>query len=151
MQLMRTMTVKNRALVIGIFDLFHVGHLRYLQYARSVAQQLVVALGSDQVCLRSKGKLPIIPQSQRMELLQGFGWIDEVNFIPCSLSETEQSVAWMLKWRIDHVVVGGDWEHSERWQKLEPLLNSKGISVEYSPYTTEISTTGIVNKIRSTH
>lgn len=72
---------RNGKLVLanGVFDLFHVGHLRYLESARALGQCLVVAVNSDASTRRNKGpKRPVIPQSERAEILSGLGCVDYV-------------------------------------------------------------------------
>jgi D-glycero-beta-D-manno-heptose 1-phosphate adenylyltransferase len=54
----------------GVFDLFHVGHLRYLEGARALGDRLVVAVNSDHSARALKGAgRPIVPQAERVELL----------------------------------------------------------------------------------
>ena len=67
------------ALANGIFDLFHVGHLRYLQGARALADQLVVAVNSDRSARVLKGPgRPVVPQAERTEILAGLACVDQV-------------------------------------------------------------------------
>lgn len=70
---------KSVALANGVFDLFHVGHLRYLQGARALADLLVVAVNSDLSTRRYKGPdRPIVPQGERAEILAGLACVDLV-------------------------------------------------------------------------
>ena len=63
----------------GLFDLLHVGHLRYLQAARREGDLLVVGLNSDRSARELKGPdRPIVPQAERAELVAGFGCVDYV-------------------------------------------------------------------------
>jgi rfaE bifunctional protein nucleotidyltransferase chain/domain len=67
------------ALANGIFDLFHVGHLRYLQGARALADVLVVAVNSDRSARENKGpSRPIVPEGERAEILAGLACVDRV-------------------------------------------------------------------------
>ena len=67
------------ALANGLFDVLHVGHLRYLEAARREADALVVAINSDASARRLKGPgRPIVPQDERAELVAGFGCVDWV-------------------------------------------------------------------------
>ncbi len=67
------------ALANGIFDILHVGHLRYLEAARKLADVLVVAVNSDRSAraLRGAGR-PIVPDRERAELLAGLSCVDYV-------------------------------------------------------------------------
>jgi rfaE bifunctional protein nucleotidyltransferase chain/domain len=63
----------------GIFDLFHVGHIRYLEGARAAGQSLVVALNSDASARRLKGEgRPLLPLPERMELVAALQCVDWV-------------------------------------------------------------------------
>jgi len=63
----------------GIFDLFHVGHVRYLEGARGAGRCLVVALNSDASSRRLKGEgRPLVPLAERMELVAALQCVDWV-------------------------------------------------------------------------
>ena len=67
---------KTVALANGLFDLVHVGHLRYLEDAASLADHLVVAINDDASARALKGPdRPIVPQRERAELIAGFGCV----------------------------------------------------------------------------
>lgn len=67
------------ALANGVFDLLHVGHVRYLEGAKALADRLVVAVNSDSSTRRFKGKgRPIIPEGERAELIAALGCTDLV-------------------------------------------------------------------------
>lgn len=77
---------KWRPLVLtnGCFDLLHVGHVRYLQTAKSLGKTLVVGLNSDHSVRRIKPQKtgcpprPIIPEQQRAEVLSALAAVDAV-------------------------------------------------------------------------
>jgi len=63
----------------GCFDLLHVGHLRYLEDARSRGDLLVIALNTDASIRGLKGPdRPLMPLAERAELLLGFACVDRV-------------------------------------------------------------------------
>jgi rfaE bifunctional protein nucleotidyltransferase chain/domain len=67
------------ALANGVFDLFHVGHLRYLQGARAEADLLVVAVNSDRSTRENKGPgRPVVPEQERAEIVAGLACVDHV-------------------------------------------------------------------------
>src|SRR5882672_3102403 len=54
----------------GVFDLLHVGHVRYLAAARALGDALVVAINSDRSVRELKGAgRPLIPELERAEVL----------------------------------------------------------------------------------
>ncbi len=64
------------ALANGLFDLLHVGHLRYLEDAANEADDLVVAVNGDASARTLKGPdRPIVPERERAELVAGFACV----------------------------------------------------------------------------
>jgi rfaE bifunctional protein nucleotidyltransferase chain/domain len=100
---------KSIALANGIFDLFHVGHLRYLEGAKALADVLVVAVNSDASTRRNKGPgRPVVPESERAEIVAA---------LAC----------------VDHVVVFGSRTVVPLIRKLRPDVHVKG--TDYTPET----------------
>jgi rfaE bifunctional protein nucleotidyltransferase chain/domain len=67
------------ALANGIFDLFHVGHLRYLEGARREADLLVVAVNDDASTRLNKGPgRPVVPEAERAEIVAALACVDHV-------------------------------------------------------------------------
>ncbi len=70
---------RTLALANGIFDLFHVGHLRYLQGAKALADRLVVAVNSDLSTRLNKGPgRPVVPEAERAEVVAALACVDHV-------------------------------------------------------------------------
>ncbi len=72
---------RGRRIVLtnGLFDLFHVGHLRGLEQARALGDVLVVAVNRDRRARELKGPgRPIIPERQRAEVVAGLACVDYV-------------------------------------------------------------------------
>jgi rfaE bifunctional protein nucleotidyltransferase chain/domain len=63
----------------GCFDLLHVGHVRYLQNARTLGDVLVLGINSDKgvTALKGKGR-PLQTQSERAEILASLDCVDYV-------------------------------------------------------------------------
>lgn len=86
----------------GVFDLLHVGHVRYLEAARSLGDVLVVAVNSDASTRAYKGPgRPVIPEAERAELV-------------AALAAT------------DHVVVFGERDVVAILEALRPDVHAKG-------------------------
>lgn len=74
---------KSVALANGLFDLLHVGHLRYLQSASLEADHLIVAVNADASARQLKGPTrPIVPEEERAELIAGFACVGSVTIFP---------------------------------------------------------------------
>lgn len=62
----------------GVWDLFHIGHLNILKNAKSMCDELIVGVTSDERTFREKGKWPVIPYEERVEILKHISFVDEV-------------------------------------------------------------------------
>jgi len=70
----------------GIFDLVHVGHVRYLEGARKAGRSLLVAMNSDASARRLKGAgRPLLPIAERMEIVAALQCVD---WVTCFEEET---------------------------------------------------------------
>jgi len=67
------------ALANGLFDILHVGHLRYLEAAAAEADLLLVGINSDRSARTLKGpSRPVVPEAERAELIAGLACVDYV-------------------------------------------------------------------------
>lgn len=72
---------KNVKIVLanGCFDLFHVGHIRYLAGAKELGDFLVVGINSDKQVRKLKGKnRPFMPENERAEIVSALSFVDFV-------------------------------------------------------------------------
>ena len=69
----------THAFANGVFDLLHVGHIRYLQAAAHEADRLIVAINDDESVRRLKGPFrPILPAADRAELVAAVRGVDYI-------------------------------------------------------------------------
>lgn len=74
-------------LTTGTFDLFHVGHLEYLEQVKRYGDVLVVMMsGDDRVRARKGPKRPIIPEQDRARILDALKIVDYVFLDPSKMS-----------------------------------------------------------------
>src|SRR5262249_32012277 len=67
----------------GCFDLFHAGHVRYLEAAKQLGDRLVVAINSDESVRALKGEgRPLMPAAERAEILASLSDVDAVVIFP---------------------------------------------------------------------
>ena len=124
----------------GVFDLFHIGHLKILQNAKSICDKLIVGVSTDELVYKYKKKKPVIPFSERIEVVRAIEYVDAV--IPqVDLNKME---IWK-KIKFDLMVVGDDWYNSKKWKKIDDDLIKKKVKVIYFPYTKNTSSTKINN------
>ena len=111
----------------GTFDLFHIGHLRLLQRAKSLGDRLIVAVSTDDFN-SIKGKKSIIPFEQRAEIVSNVKCVDLV--IP-EIS-WEQKLEDIKKYGVDIFVMGDDWkgkfDNLKEYCQVVYLPRTEGIS-----------------------
>jgi len=120
----------------GAYDLFHIGHLNLLHAARAQCDHLIAGVVSDEVLLLTKGRAPIVPLAERMEIVRNLRIVDEVHaeVVPEKL-DTWRAV------RFDVIFKGDDWRGTEKGRRLERDFASVGVEVRYFPYTQHTSST----------
>lgn len=137
------MTKKIIGYTTGVFDLFHIGHLNILKKAKLNCDYLIVGITTDELSELSKGKRPIIPFEERMEIISAIKYVDKV--VPqFNYNKVE---AWN-NLKFDIMIVGDDWKGSDTWNALEKEFKKLGVKIIYFPYTKTISSTkirGILN------
>ena len=65
----------TRVMATGVFDILHSGHLRYLQEAKLLGDELIVVVATDATVRRQKHE-PITPETMRLELVQALKPVD---------------------------------------------------------------------------
>jgi glycerol-3-phosphate cytidylyltransferase len=128
----------------GVYDLFHIGHLNMLKNARSMCDKLVVGVTTDSLSLY-KGKKPMIPYEERIEIVRSIRYVDAV--VP---QETMDKLEMCKKIKASILFVGDDWYRTEKWEYIEKELKGIGVSVVYFPYTKGVSSTKIAETLRET-
>ncbi|MCZ2858116.1 adenylyltransferase/cytidyltransferase family protein [Blastococcus sp. VKM Ac-2987] len=118
----------------GAYDLFHIGHLNILKHAAEHCDRLVVGVVSDEMLLRSKGRAPVIPLAERMEIVRSLRFVDDVHaeVVPDKV-DTWREVGF------DVIFKGDDWRGTAKGDKLERDFAAVGVRVHYFPYTMHTS------------
>src|SRR5438552_5185611 len=125
----------------GVFDILHVGHVRYLEAARALGNALVVAINSDRAARELKGRgRPLMNQDERAEILAA---LRAVNYVTIFDDISPRSlIAELLP---DVLVKGGDYALDQIHGREE--VESAGGRVVSLPFVEGISTTGILSRI----
>jgi rfaE bifunctional protein nucleotidyltransferase chain/domain len=128
----------------GVFDLLHVGHVRYLQQARALGDALLVGINSD-ASVRRLGKGPDRPinlESERAEVIAALACVDGV----CVFSEdTPEALIAAVKPNIH--CKGGDYASPEALPET-PLVRALGGEVVILSLVPGRSTTLTLEKLR---
>lgn len=133
----------------GVFDLLHVGHLRYLEAARRLGDVLIVGVNSDASTRQLKGPArPVVPDQERAELLAGLACVDRVVIFPeataAALVEAIRPAVW---------VKGGDYGDLAEAEARLPeaaVVRRLGGEVRLLPFVEGRSTTALIARIRQT-
>lgn len=129
----------------GVYDLFHIGHLNLLKKAKEHCDKLIVALTTDKL-VEYKGKTPVIPLNERMEIVKAIRYVDDVVI----QDDLDKFNAWN-KYHYDILFVGDDWKGTDKWNKYEQQLAEVGSKVIYFPYTKTTSSTLLTNVLKKIH
>jgi choline-phosphate cytidylyltransferase len=127
----------TRVITFGTFDVFHLGHLRLLERARSLGDHLVVGVSTDALNLSKKGRLPVFPELERHAIIAALRCVDEV-FFEDSL---ELKRHYLIDHRADVLAMGDDW--AGKFDEFSDVCR-----VVYFERTPAISTTAVIEKIR---
>jgi len=122
----------------GVFDLFHVGHLRLLKNCKKHCDYLVVGVCSDKLVFELKGKKPIIPLEQRIEIIKALPFVSKVIV---KNKDNDAWIAYKLKAKI--IFKGSDWKNKKKWRWIEANARALHIKTKIFPYTSYISSTKI--------
>jgi rfaE bifunctional protein nucleotidyltransferase chain/domain len=139
---LRTRNGKKLVFTNGVFDILHAGHVRYLAYARSLGDMLIVGMNSD-ASVKTLGKGPGRPVNtldDRLEVLEALRFVDGV--VPFEESTPEELIKIL---RPEVHVKGGDY-------KVETMVEAKlvasyGGQVIIAPMVEGRSTTGGLRRI----
>jgi glycerol-3-phosphate cytidylyltransferase len=122
----------------GAYDLFHVGHLNILRHAKRRCDYLIAGVVADEVLETTKGRRPMVPLAERMEIVKHISYVDEV------VAETQPDK--VETWRevgFDVIFKGDDWRGTPKGDRLERDFAAVGVEVIYFPYTVHTSSTAL--------
>lgn len=125
----------------GCFDIFHVGHLRYLKESSKYGDMLIVGVNSDASVKRLKGNnRPIVTENERAELLASLSF---VSYVVIFDEDTPYEIIKRIK--PDFITKGGDYNPDTVVGK--DIVEAKGGKVIICPLEENKSTTNIIKKI----
>lgn len=140
----------NTVLTMGSFDMYHVGHVSLLRTCRKIAGpegKVIVGINSDEFMTEFK-KAPIIPFSDRQEVVSSCVYVDEV--FKTTQHDAKPNI---LAINPDFIVIGTDWiengkDYHEQLRTTKEFLIENNIVLLYVERETEWSTTRIRNEVQ---
>lgn len=125
----------------GCFDLLHVGHIRYLEKARTLGDVLIVGLNTDRSVQTIKGPhRPILPEEERAEVLSGLWCVDYV-----TLFDEPTPLELITSLQPDVLVKGGDW--AKETTVGREVVEESGGEVVILPFVEGSSSSNIIETI----
>jgi D-glycero-beta-D-manno-heptose 1-phosphate adenylyltransferase len=126
----------------GVFDLLHVGHVRYLAQARALGDVLVVAINSDRTVRELKGpNRPIFDQAERAEILAALRHVDYV-----TIFDDVSPRSLIAKLLPDVLAKGGDYQLDQIHGREE--VEAAGGKVISLPFVEGASTTVLIERMQ---
>jgi len=126
----------------GVFDLLHVGHVRYLEQARGLGDALVVAINSDASVRALKGAgRPLINEGERAEILAG---LRAVNYVIVFDDVSPRSLIADLQ--PDVLIKGGDYALDEIHGREE--VEAGGGRVVSLPFVEGVSSSALIERMK---
>jgi len=138
---------KNKSIVTtnGIFDILHIGHIRYLKQAKKLGDVLIIALNSDSSTKKIKGpKRPLNNEKDRAEALAALECVDYI-----AIFNEENPIKTLEKIKPNIHVKGGDYKMDQIIEK-SIVEKNKG-KVVLIPEVRGYSTTDLINRIVESH
>ena len=125
----------------GVFDILHVGHLTYLEEAKSFGDILIVGVNSDSSVKVNKGdKRPINSETDRAKMILG---LKPVDYAVIFDEKTPMEI--ISKIKPDVHIKGGDYKKEDLPET--PIVESNGGEVKILSFVDNKSTTGVIEKI----
>lgn len=132
--------------VIGVFDLFHRGHLELLRRAKALGDKLVVAINGDDMVASYKRR-PFFNEEDRLALVEATEYVDEA-FVIRQYDNKEI----IKQYKINKIVHGDDWEeesYKEQIRVTDEFLEEHHCELVLLPYTKGISTSDLIQQIKN--
>ena len=125
----------------GVFDILHIGHIRYLKEAKKLGDVLIVGINSDSSVNRIKGpETPLNTEKDRAEALAALKCVD---FVTIFNEETPIKILEQIKPNIH--VKGGDYNINQIIEK--DIVEKNNGKIVLIPEVKGYSTTDLINKI----
>ena len=130
----------------GTFDLFHAGHVEFLRQC-ALLGPVTVALNTDEFIETYKGKAPVMTYEERKTVLEACKFVSAV----VENKQGSNSKPTIRNVNPDVIAIGSDWARRDYHQQMgftQDWLDNRGIWLLYIPYTSDISSTIIKQRMQ---
>ncbi len=117
---------QNVVLASGVFDLLHLGHVKFLEEAKKAGGQraeLIVIVARDSTVEETKGRKPIMPENQRRALVESLKVVDEA-----VLGLEEFDVGDVIR-RIKPDIIALGYDQKSMEQRVKDYVAKHGLNV----------------------
>lgn len=132
--------------VIGVFDLFHIGHVKLLERAKALGDKLVVSVNGDDMVASYKRK-PYFNEHDRLEIVKACRYVDEAIII-----RQYDNKEVIKKYAVNKIVHGDDWEEESYMEQIcvtPEFLKENNCELVLLPYTQGVSTSKLIDQIKN--
>lgn len=126
----------------GVFDVLHVGHLNYFEEAKRNCDYLIVGINSDELVMEYKGRKPINSLKDRVKMIESLRCVDKV-----VVRDDFDKLKEYEKYNFNILFISTSNELTPIIKKMISSLNKMGVEVNIIPYTENISSTILKQKI----
>jgi D-beta-D-heptose 7-phosphate kinase/D-beta-D-heptose 1-phosphate adenosyltransferase len=143
LKIIKTLKAKGSRIVFtnGCFDLLHIGHIRYLEKARTLGDILVVGVNSDSSVRKLKGtKRPVLPVKERAEILSGLECVDYI-----TIFDEIDPLKLITSIKPNVLAKGGDWTKEQIVGR--EVVERSGGEVVIIPFIKGASTSNLIEII----
>jgi cytidyltransferase-like protein len=132
---------RETILVVGVFDVFHAGHVKLLERARALGDRLVVVINGDALTTRYKRR-PIMSERDRRDVVAACRYVDAAE-----ISNDFSVRTTILRHGVTKIVHGDDWAVESYKRQIrcdDAFLAATGVELVMLPYTAGVSTSDII-------
>jgi len=104
---------KRVVIASGVFDVVHIGHVKYLKKAKQIAGKngvLLVVVARDKLVEKTKGKKPVMGEKERKEIIESLKFVDKVILGPSKTDVIKGIREVIQKYKPSAIVLGYDQE-----------------------------------------
>lgn len=137
--------MKDTVYVIGVFDLFHTGHVELLRRAKAQGDELIVAINGDEMVASYKRR-PYMNEDDRMNVIKACRYVDDA-FVIRQFDNKDI----IEKYGINKIIHGDDWKEESYLEQIRvtpEFLKEHDCELVFLPYTKGISTSELIKKIK---
>jgi len=126
----------------GVFDLFHIGHVKLLEKASTKCDILIVGVCSDELVYRLKKKKPIYNEKDRLAIINSCKYVSKT-----ILKVFDDDIYLAHLEKANYLFKGSDWKGTEKWNNYIKRAEEFGLTIWFLPHTPNISTTIIKERL----